>query len=118
VSAAIAGGAQWVSVHIDSDDIIVDGGRAFLSRLELENLFSNLLSGGGSIPARELAVALNAASSLKPKSLVIESWNGERGCRLQIEAKGETLSDLRESPFSGGLLGIAFIFGTTPPSGW
>lgn len=102
ISGAIAGGAEKVDVYVDSDDIIVEFGGKPLERTDLMQLFSNLLSGRSSPQGRELAVALNAASSLDPKLLLVESWRNGQGVVLEINEEGEHLREMEAPPEGEG----------------
>ena len=102
VSGAIAGGADKVDVYVDSDDIIVEFGGQPLDRSALQQLFSNLLSGRSSPQGRELAVALNAASSLEPKKLLVASWRDGQGLVLEIDESGEHLREMETPPEGEG----------------
>jgi hypothetical protein len=102
ISGAVAGGAEVVEVYIDSDDIIVEFGGEPLTRPDLEGLFSNLLSGKASAQGRELAVALNAASSLKPKLLILESWRDGQGMVLEVDSEKESVQDMDDPPEGWG----------------
>ena len=102
ISGAIAGGSDKVEVYVDSDDIIVEFGGRPLDRAALEQLFSNLLSGRSSPQGRELAVALNAASSLDPKLLLVESWREGQGVVLEIDEEGEHIREMEAPPKGEG----------------
>jgi hypothetical protein len=102
ISGAVAGGTEKVEVYIDSDDIIVEFAGKPLHRVAMERLFSNLLSGQASPQARELAVALNAASGLNPKLLILESWDGGEGVVLEVDSEKESVHQMTDPPEGSG----------------
>ena len=114
VAAGVAGGAPEVRVYVDSDDIVVEFEGTPLGSEVLENLFSNMLGGRASPQERELGVALNAAASLSPKILKVESWLGERGFVLDMEDGAEEVAALEASPFSSGETGHRIHFRDAP----
>lgn len=114
IAGGIAGGAPEILVYVDSDDIVVEFEGTPLTREDLEHLFSKLLSGQSSARQRELAVALNAASSLRPKTLYLETWNGTEGWRVDIEGDKEIVTNLSESPFADSVRGHRAHFRDQP----
>ncbi len=99
VGGAVCGGASQVQTYIDSDDIVVEFDGAFLGEAELDGLLDSTFDPHAPQRLRELCVALNAAQSLKPLSLVVESWNGQRGYHLDVVADGQ-VSLMETSPFA------------------
>lgn len=102
IAGAIAGGCSDVRVYVDSDDIIVQFQGSAIGQLELEQLFSQLVSGTATLQGKFLAVGFQAAASLKPKSLYLESWHGESGLRLDVRTSDQEISPLESSPFEMG----------------
>lgn len=94
VAGAVAGGAPEVEVYVDADEVVITFKGQPLDKNHLENLFSSLLAGRASGQERELAVALNAALSLRPSLLQVDSRHGGRGWRLSVGPTGEKLSEL------------------------
>jgi hypothetical protein len=98
IGGAIAGGASTVEIHVDADDIVLDFDGKPMTRAELLGLEDSLLHDGGSARSRELAVALNAAKSMDPRSLRLESWHDGSGRVLEFSSSCEP-ADLEKSPF-------------------
>jgi hypothetical protein len=98
IGGAIAGGASEVQIHIDSDDIVVDFDGRPLERAELASLRDSLLYAGSSQRSREFAVALNAAKSMEPLSLRLETWHKGSGFALDFESSEEPRV-IETSPF-------------------
>ena len=98
VGGAVAGGASFVDIIIDSDDIVVDFDGQGFKLHELEDLIDSLLIPESSERSREFAVALNAALGLKPKSLYLETFSDTKGYRLHLHRDGQ-IDQLETSPF-------------------
>lgn len=96
IAGAIAGGAPEVHLYVDSDDIIVSFEGEKLTDYQLKNLFSSLLAGRASSREREIAVAFNAALSLRPSILHLDSWHEGGGIRLAFVEGKEKVSELTE----------------------
>lgn len=89
VGGAIAGGATQVRVYVDSDDIMVEFDGSPMSEGELSELLDSMFNPHASMRSKELAVALNAAMSLTPRSLKVETWHQGRGFELQVRGRGK-----------------------------
>lgn len=98
IGGAVSGGATRIDVYVDSDDIVVCFDGEPMGPGELADLEESLLHSEGSPRSRELNVALNAALSLDPRRLSIETWHGEAGWRLNF-GRGDTPKSLTASPF-------------------
>ncbi len=98
VGGAIAGGATKVDVYIDSDDIVVDFDGEPLVERDVAGVLDSMFNPHAEPRLREFGVALNAAASLEPLALRIDSWNGERGFSLDLR-RGSRVKPLLECPF-------------------
>jgi hypothetical protein len=88
IASAVAAGATNIEIRVTAERLLFDYDGEPLNPSDLAALWNQLLN-----PQRaslhELAVAMNAARSLGPVELSLESWNGDQGCRLDVE--GDTL---------------------------
>jgi hypothetical protein len=98
VGGAIAGGATRVEVYVDSDDIVVDFDGAPLVEREVVGVLDSMFNPHAEPRLREFAVALNAAASMEPLALRIESWSGERGFSLNLVGDSR-VKPLESCPF-------------------
>jgi hypothetical protein len=97
VGGAVAGGATHVRVHVDSDDIVVEFDGPSLGEDELAELMGSMFNPHASDRCKELGVALNAAMSLRPLSLTLESRKEQRGFVLRVTSGG-VVSELEPTP--------------------
>lgn len=114
IAAAVAGQSEQVEVYVDSDDIVVTFGGIPLEKTRLEHLFAELLAGRAQPRLRELAVALNAASSLRPKFLTLKCWHQGSGHTLEVLPEEERIVELQECPFDPPRDGHQVHFRDTP----
>ena len=83
VASAVSGGATRIEFEFQLGRTVMRHNGKPFEEFELQRLWSQLLS-----PTRtsgyELAIALNAARSLSPTRLFVESWQADIGYRLDI----------------------------------
>lgn len=100
LASAVAGGARSVAVEVDSWRVSFAYDGEPLAYDQLQGLWNALLHPADTT-LHELAVALNAARSLAPLELAVESWDGQGGCRLEVEGDNLRLARLAQPPGDG-----------------
>lgn len=98
IGGAIAGGATRVEVYVDSDDIVVDFDGEPLVERDVAGVLDSMFNPHAEPRLREFAVALNAAASMEPLALRLESWSGERGFWLNL-VEDSRVKPLERCPF-------------------
>jgi tetratricopeptide (TPR) repeat protein len=100
LASAVLGGATRIEANISTRQTSIEYDGEPLNPSQLEGLWNQLLN-----PAKpalhELAVAINAARTLQPAELSVESWSGDRGCRCDIEGDSLRLTDLEPKERTG-----------------
>ncbi len=95
IASAVVGGATRIEFRISGAWMRLEYDGEPLAYEQLEGLWGQLLN-----PANarlyELAVAMNAARSLGPVELSVESWSGAAGCRLDVVGDGLRVSVLEQ----------------------
>lgn len=83
VSALIRAGASFVDVEADSDDFILTSD-LFLTRVELQQLFSLASDKATNDHFFRLALGLQASLAGEPQLVLLESWDGREGGALRL----------------------------------
>lgn len=91
VVSAYLSGATTIEIRNDSDELELWHDGSLPGESELRNLTGYLLDDRhGAL--RELAVGLQAASLLKPSTLLLETWDGRQGWRLSYPGACQPLT--------------------------
>jgi hypothetical protein len=93
IQAAVLSGATYIAIDISQETMLIAfiGGRAFQAE-ELENVFDYLFADRGDLKHRhlvQLAIGLNALLQRKPRAIRIESGDGKKAVRLDMDGKGK-----------------------------
>lgn len=93
IQAAVLSGATYIAIDITQETLLIAfiGGRPFKSE-QLENVFDFLFADRADARHRhmvQLAIGLNALLQRSPKSIRIESGDGKKAVRLDMDAKGK-----------------------------
>jgi hypothetical protein len=86
VRCAVLKGASRVDVHVDADDVRLSFDGRPLSLVDLEELYGSLLASDRAADVRarrQLALGLNAASSLQPQFARVVSGDGRSSVELE-----------------------------------
>ncbi len=98
VASAVMADASYLKITNDSNDFVLLRDGRTPTPEELEGLFGHMLHSGAS-PERaylvDLAVGLNAAMALNPKSVIVETWGSWGGSRYQLLGTGHKLEALK-----------------------
>jgi len=121
IQGAIFAGATYLAIDARKNSILIAWvGAPPLEKAHLENLFDYLFADRSDKRIRhmvQLAVGINAILQAEPKSIRLESGDGTRTVRLDMDASGEGDIGISEEPIDGtylvaewssGLLGALF----------
>ncbi len=115
VQAAVFAGATYLAVDTRADRLLMAWvGAPPLEPKQLEDLLDYLFADRTHAETRhlvQLAVGVNALLETKPKLVRIESGNGERSVRMDLDAKGEGSVGDVEDPIGGTYLLVEFNAG-------
>ncbi len=108
VQAAVFAGATYIAIDTLPHTLLVAwvGGRALTAR-ELENLLDYLFADRGNPTTRhltQLAVGVNAILQRRPRTLRIESGDGSKAIRMNLDAKGNGEVGTPSDPIGGTYL--------------
>ena len=108
VQAAVFAGATYIAIDAKPHSLLVAwvGGKP-LDQDEVENLLDYLFADRGDPTVRhlvQLAVGVNAALQRKPTVLRIESGNGERSIRMDVDKHGRADGGIVEDAIAGTYL--------------
>ncbi|MCB9673917.1 MAG: hypothetical protein H6737_02310 [Alphaproteobacteria bacterium] len=108
IQGAIFAGATYMAVDARKNSILIAWvGAPPLEKRHLENLFDYLFADRSDKRIRhmvQLAVGINAILQRKPKSIRLESGDGKKTVRLDMDAGGEGDIGLSENPIDGTYL--------------
>ena len=108
IQAAVLAGATYIAIDITQETLLIAfiGGRPFKGE-QLENVFDYLFADRADAKHRhmvQLAIGLNALLQRKPKSIRIESGDGKKAIRLDMDAKGKGQIGTPVDPIRGTYL--------------
>lgn len=112
VQAAVFHGATYVAVDVSADRVVVAWvGAPIIEEVELESLFDNLFADHGNTTRRhlvQLAMGTNALLRRPLRTLRIESGDGTRATRMDLDGKGHVTLGVPEGPLQGTYLVAEF----------
>ena len=105
VQAAVLAGASFIAIDIKPETILVAfiGGR-LIQEQELQSILDYLFADRGDPKLRhlvQLAIGINALLQRKPRVIRMESGDGERAVRLELDTKGNGEIGQPAEPISG-----------------
>ena len=108
VQAAVFSGATYLAIDTRPQSLLVAwvGGKSMLAR-ELENLFDYLFADRGDPRWRhlvQLAIGVNALLQRSPRMLRIESGDGQRAFRMDLDPSGRATIGQPTEPINGTYL--------------
>ncbi|MBX2802945.1 MAG: hypothetical protein KTR31_35005, partial [Myxococcales bacterium] len=112
VQAAVFGGATYIAIDTRPHSLLVAwvGGNALTAK-ELEDLFDYLFADRGDARWRhlvQLAIGVNAILQRRPRTLRIESGDGESAVRLDLDAAGKGTLGTPTDPIAGTYLYVEY----------
>lgn len=112
VQAAVFGGAKYIAIDTRPHSLLVAWvGGAPLGSRELEGLFDYLFADRGDARWRhmvQLAIGVNAILQRKPRTLRIESGDGETAVRMDLDARGKGTVGQPTDPIAGTYLYVEY----------
>ncbi len=112
VQAAVFGGAKYIAIDTRPHSLLVAwvGGDPLGTR-ELEGLFDYLFADRGDARWRhmvQLAIGVNAILQRKPRTLRIESGDGQTAIRMDLDAQGKGTVGQPTDPIAGTYLYVEY----------
>ncbi|MCP4806180.1 MAG: hypothetical protein GY913_05280 [Proteobacteria bacterium] len=105
IQACVLSGATYIAIDISRETMLIAfiGGRPFQGN-DLENIFDYLFADRADPAHRhlvQLAIGLNALLQRSPKAIRIESGDGKKAVRLEMDAKGKGQIGMPSDPVRG-----------------
>ena len=105
IQACVLSGATYIAIDISRETMLVAfiGGRPFQGE-QLEDIFDYLFADRADPKHRhlvQLAIGLNALLQRSPKAIRIESGDGKKAVRLEMDAKGKGQIGVPADPIRG-----------------